>query len=438
MQPDRYIMDVLYGQIDLPDYVWRVLPSPELQRLREVRLCNVNSLCLTGGANINRYEHALGTAYLARECLRTWPSRVPTETEQRIVLAALLHDIASGAFGHSVQYVIDSDGFEHERVDHMFARVAQTTGFAYQEASLEPVFFGVPKHLPTLLTPDAAEVVAGLIAGRGRYGQLISADMDFDNIDNVFRLAYHIGVSRDNKTPLELARSMWIESDDLTIRRDALHLVECWQTVRRRLYEFLLLNPDEFSAKCMLERALIEASESQSYLWHHVDFEVMSRLAQASSDTRFLASRLMVGSLYGCVGIYATADLACHERLAARDQRAQVESSLRAALRGTGIHLLRNAVVRIHTIKDVGKTDRRVTLRTDDGVGVSLGHNSRRVLIGVFLENRHLSMDELPANIVEDPRLQDAVLRELSRVTQPVNALRLYAERRAEAHDGAE
>ena len=437
MQPDRYIMDVLYGQIDLPDYVWRVLPSPELQRLREVRLCNVNSLCLTGGANINRYEHALGTAYLAHECVRTWPSRVPAETEQQIVLAALLHDIGSGAFGHSVQYVIDSDGFEHEKVDHMFALVAHTTGFAYQQASLEPVFFGMPKHLHTLLAPDAGEVIAELIAGRGRYGPLISADMDFDNIDNVFRLAYHIGVSRDNKTPLQLARSMWIESDDLTIRRDALHLVERWQTVRRRLYEFLLLNPDEFSAKCMLERALTEASTTQNYFWHHVDFEVMSRLAEASSETRFLVSRLMVGSLYGCVGIYATTDLACHERLAAHDQRDQVESSLGTALRGTAIHSLSNAVVRIHTIKDVGKTDRRVTLRTDDGVGLSLGHSSRRVLIGVFLENRHLSMDELSADIVGDAGLQNAVLRELSRVTEPLIPLRLYAERRAEASDGA-
>ena len=67
MQPERYIMDVLYGHLRLPEYVWRVLPAPELQRLREVRLCNINSLCLTGGANINRYEHALGTAHLALE-----------------------------------------------------------------------------------------------------------------------------------------------------------------------------------------------------------------------------------------------------------------------------------------------------------------------------------------------------------------------------------
>ena len=40
--------------------------TPEVQRLREVRLCNINSLCITGSANTNRYEHSVGTAFLAQ------------------------------------------------------------------------------------------------------------------------------------------------------------------------------------------------------------------------------------------------------------------------------------------------------------------------------------------------------------------------------------
>ena len=428
MQSERYIMDVLYGHIRLPAYVWRVLPSPELQRLREVRLCNINSLCLTGGANINRYEHAIGTAYLALQSLKQWPSLVAPKVQERIVLAALLHDINSGAFGHSVQYMMAPCGFEHETVRHMFAGVESSSGFSYQQASLESVFFGMPKRLPVLLDPETAAAIAELVGGAGEYGALISADMDFDNIDNVFRLAYHIGVSRDTETPLRLAGSIWIESGEVTIQQHAVPFVERWQAVRRRLYEVLLLNPDEFSAKCMLEQALMESAPQRDFLWHDVDFELVKRVAEISSHTRYIASRLMVGNLYGCLGIYATTDVASHDRLAPGPERARLESRLSTALRGTGVSRLRKAVARIHTIKDVGKTDRRVTVRTDDGAVATLGGNSCRVLIGVFLENRHLSMDELSADVLANPVVQRTVVGELAASVGSVEAVRLYAE----------
>ena len=252
--------------------------------------------------------------------------------------------------------------------------------------------------------------------------------MDLDNIDNVFRLAYHIGTSRDTETPLKLARSMWVDSGALKISREAVSLVEQWQAVRKRLYEFLLLNPDEFSAKCMLERALTESASGEEFLWHDVDFELVKRLAAGSSNSSSLASRLMVGKLYGCLGVYASSDIECHERLAPSGERKDLESALSGALRATGLTPLNSAVARVHTIKDVGKTERRVVVRTDEGDAVTLGTSSRCVLIGVFLENRHLSMDDLDADIVANPVVQRAVLGELLATVGPVVPRGLYAE----------
>ena len=428
MHPDRYIWDTLYGRLSLPDYVWHVLPSPELQRLREVRLCNVNSLCLTGGANINRYEHAIGTAHLALQCLKNWPTLIPLGIRKRIVLAALLHDISSGAFGHSVQYVIHPKGFEHESVHHMFAAVDKSRGFSYQHASLAPVFFGMPKHLHNLLDRETSNAIVDLVAGKGYYGPLISAEMDLDNLDNVFRLAYHIGITRDTDTPLHLAQSMWIRSGALAVRQDALSLIERWQDVRKRLYDFLLLNPDEFSAKCMLEQALTYAASKRTLLWHDVDFELVQKLAEASSDARLIASRLMVGSLYGCFGIYATPEIDWHDRLVPGPLRSRLEESLSMAVRATGLKMLRHASIRIHTIKDAAKTSRRVTVQTDDGTFVTVGENSHRTLIGVFVENKNLSMDALPRSVTTHSAIQDALIRGISSTVGPVLPLSLYAE----------
>ena len=344
------------------------------------------------------------------------------------MLAALLHDITSSAFGHSVQYVIHESGFEHEAVDHMFTPDGQTAGFSYQDASLEPIFFGNPKHLHTLLDAASSQSIVDLVAGQGSYGRLISGDMDLDNIDNVFRLAYHVGVTRDTVTPRQLARSMWIERDELMVQGQSIPLIERWQTVRKRLYEFLLLNPDEFSAKCMLEQALRHSAQQQAFLWHDVDFELIQKLAAPSSGVRVLASRLMVGNLYGCLGIYATTDIECHTRLAQSKERYQLETALSDALRATRVAPLRTAVARLHTIRDVAKTQRRVAAKTRDGMHVSVGTDSRRVFIGIFLENKHLSIDALSPRLVAEPGVQHAVMRALSKAVGPTQPLDLYSE----------
>ena len=65
MGVNMYIYDALYGKIEFPSLVWKCMLTPEVQRLREVRLCNINSLCITGSANTNRFEHSVGTAFLA-------------------------------------------------------------------------------------------------------------------------------------------------------------------------------------------------------------------------------------------------------------------------------------------------------------------------------------------------------------------------------------
>ena len=54
------------------------------------------------------------------------------------------------------------------------------------------------------------------ITGKGTLGKLLSGTMDLDNIDNVCRLAYHMGIFNNKTLPIELAKSIWIEDDDFT------------------------------------------------------------------------------------------------------------------------------------------------------------------------------------------------------------------------------
>ncbi len=287
MKSQKYIYDALYGKIYLDPIVWEVFTSPELQRLREVRLCNINSLCLPGGANINRFEHAIGTVYLAQKCIEELPL-ITDEEKKHFLLAALFHDSANAAFGHSVEYIEAPYGYNPER-DFRKAVIgikANANGeYSYKSVAHEFFFFGVTRRLRTYISYELITEIGETIRGEGKFGPLISGSMDLDNIDNIYRLAYHIGIINKSETPIILAKSIWTENDKLIIRDEAIPYAEEWYKVRRNLYLLLLENPEEFSAKCMLteaieiEKTIRQQGESgNSISWNDSDYDVLTKL----------------------------------------------------------------------------------------------------------------------------------------------------------------
>ena len=50
----KLLVDPLYGRIAIDDFLADLIAQPEMQRLRDVRLSNINSLLLPGGSNISR------------------------------------------------------------------------------------------------------------------------------------------------------------------------------------------------------------------------------------------------------------------------------------------------------------------------------------------------------------------------------------------------
>ncbi len=427
----RYIYDPLYGICYLPEFVWDVIPSVELQRLREVRLCNINSFCLTGGANINRYEHALGTCKLAQECIESWPLLSPVGQQERrqFLLAALLHDIASAALGHSVEYIESQAGFDHEQAFSHVVLGHAGGPYSYKSVTLEPIFFGMPRSASTRVSMEDLRAIGEIIAGRGRFGPLMNSTMDLDNIDNVFRLAYHIGIVKSAETPVGLAKSLWTEGGELVLKTESVPLAQDWHRVRKRLYQFLLLNPEEFSAKCMLTEAIeiAKSKDARPFNWHDVDFELFQQLSRASSETSSIISRLMRGDLYGPIGIFSSHETKIQQMLLDRGQRLLLEERLSSAIRSRFSSRFKSAMIALHTIVDINKTERRVQIRTDDGKVISIGNRSDQLLIGTFLKNSGLSMydvSNLPEGTIGNVRheimavLSDALGdRELKEVT---------------------
>ena len=286
-----YIWDALYGKIEFSPLVYKCMLSPEVQRLREVRLCNINSLCITGSSNTNRFEHSVGTAYLAAiniEAAVQKQLKLTKKEKETFIIAALLHDVANGPFGHSYEYIMEKKGFIPEQgLGDVLGDVVSTGIGAHKNSSpFETIFFGKLRALTSILNSSQKEEVTQIIAGCHPLSKLISDSIDLDNIDNVFRMAYHMGLDFRKEAPIKLAESMFIENGSVVFLQEAKTYLEEWYLVRQRVYKFLLLNPQEFAGKYMLTEAmdiLFECisqgkAEGRDIKWNYTDYQLMEEL----------------------------------------------------------------------------------------------------------------------------------------------------------------
>jgi len=381
--------DPLYGPIALDELCSRLVFTPEMQRLRYVRLCNMNSLFLTGASEPKRFEHSLGVMKLAQEWLRR--NRLTKKEAEVIAAAALLHDLQTAPFGHSLQYIFDDNKdigrFSHDDFgagvqDRAFQLVVSSASFAGR-------IFSAPSVLGSL-----ADAVFEAIRGEGPFGPLIAGSIDLDNIDNVVRLSFHMGIgcAGDKALPLRLAEFIKLDDHGLCAPSAARFYLEKWCYLRSKLYTLLLLDHGEFAAKAMLTLALEQGVQAEIVgpdSWIMTDEELLHYLEQRSrGEHQFIGEitrRLRVGDLFECVGLWQRQGADPYDRISSVRVKRAIESDVAARATAEGVGRLRLC---LHFIKDDRKTCRRIALREiDTGGEIIVGENSDELLVGLFVTN---------------------------------------------------
>lgn len=422
LMPTR-VWDPLYGRIELTKYEYKLISLPEVQRLRGIRMCNINSLLVTGASEISRFEHTIGVLRLMKEWISS--HQISEIVANDLIAAAVLHDMQTGPFGHSLQYVLEDNevegNFIHDDITH------GRKNYYHQDLVANASFSGRPFGAEALLG-DRWRSVGNLIKGNGPLGPLIAGTMDLDNIDNVVRLAYHVGVAKsgDATIALGLARDLDIKDGELNFSIAAVEKIHRWQEIRKDLYELLLLDWAEFSAKAMFTRA-IEIAIAKDLLgansWVHTDSELLAILerngigdAQAVSD---LIKRLRVGDLYIPISLLKSPSIGQYSSLCSTEVKSRIESSIVEFAKST---LGLNIRIIVHLILDKGKTCRAVQVRLkENGKLTSIGVNSENLLVGVFLSKAGLSernMASLKQQIYNI--LKEEGLQEMSEIEDPM------------------
>ena len=387
------VWDPLYGRVSFDKFEFDIISLPEIQRLRNVRMCNINSYLVTGASEISRFEHTIGVLRLTQEWLST--HKVTRQESNDLTAAAILHDMQTGPFGHSLQYVLEDNAVEGDFVHEDVAHGSDNS--YHQDLLANASFCGRPFGARELLGVHW-DKVSELVKGGGALGALVSGTMDLDNIDNVVRLAYHVGVagSADANVAIDLARDMNISSGVLSFSVTTIDAIVRWQSIRQRLYNLLLLDWAEFSAKAMLTKA-IEIAVSKGLIgsdsWVHTDSELFATLERTGTgdaqEVSELIKRIKTGELYEPLVMLKSGSIEKYEYFCSANVKHDFDQQiLDYAKNELGI----NIKILTHFILDKGKTRRAVKIKLrETSEIVEIGENSRTLLIGVFLSKGGVS-----------------------------------------------
>jgi len=107
----KLIRDPVHGDIAISSEEMRIVDTPEFQRLRGIRQLGTSYLVFPG-AQHTRFEHSLGTCWIAKKMMAEingrarqagLPEPIPPEKQRLVGMAALLHDITHIPFGHTFE-----------------------------------------------------------------------------------------------------------------------------------------------------------------------------------------------------------------------------------------------------------------------------------------------------------------------------------------------
>jgi len=165
----KFIRDSLHGNLQLNEFEVKLIDTPQIQRLRRIKQLGFTFLVYPG-ANHTRFEHSIGTMYLASRL--SYGLKLPDEQRQILRVCALLHDAGHGPFSHVSESVLNES---HEELTSKLI---------------------MESELSTILSEkyDPKEIIA-LIGGEGSLGQIISGDLDVDRMDYLLRDSYYTGVA---------------------------------------------------------------------------------------------------------------------------------------------------------------------------------------------------------------------------------------------------
>jgi len=266
--------DIIYGSIKISDWLVPYLKIPEFVRLRGVRLSNVDSYEFKDFNSPSRWEHCIGVTHLAEKLSK---KKNLSRTESvHLQLAALLHDVATPPFAHTIEYIFE--GYDHELESNKILSANNSENLS----SSIPIYLSqlpqfrelcqkTSRQLEIKIDPD---LIAEMVIGGTELGFLINGSIDLDNIDNVIRSSLFLGIKVEKEVSYGLVD--WLSQYD-SVPTDLQNVdnpyVQSWLKYRNQMYlKFFSSHDEELGRQAFLQhlirRAHKQGMSKASIIWN--------------------------------------------------------------------------------------------------------------------------------------------------------------------------
>ncbi len=256
------LYDVLYGFVPVTEWEEKIINSPFFQRLRWIKQLSFANYIFPG-AEHNRFGHTIGVMHSMDQMLRALGIAVPDAElfdrkatsaqamlHKSLRISALMHDIGTFPFSHTVEYGYIRHGIDERRPrarsknlvnnhEHLGAFIIKNTDYDGGITQiLEEYGFDV-KMISKIIKGDSPYAIAN---------QLMHSDLDADRMDYLLRDSYYTGIKyglfdRDyimaNLATFDLGKGQM----GFGVRDNAMRAVEDFLISRFNWYSQVVKNP---------------------------------------------------------------------------------------------------------------------------------------------------------------------------------------------------
>ncbi len=278
----KIIQDPVNGPIKIDGVFNEIVDSEYFQRLRYIKqlgLCNI----VFPGANHTRFEHSLGSMFLAKELVEAVGinSDIPA-------LAALLHDIGHMPFSHGIEDEFHSlYSVVHEDITKKII-----TGSTPYNDSTVPYILEKYGYNPE----DIADVATGSSKRYPLFSEMISGPLDVDEIDYLRRDALFCGVTMGQIDYKRLFNTVMIDENKLIGVEKSIPTIESIIITRILMFNTVYFHKTCRIAQKMLGYAYMDMEGRSIEDIKLNDFEFMEKIKNRNSSV--MLKRIINRQLY--------------------------------------------------------------------------------------------------------------------------------------------